>query len=554
MSRNGSGTYSRAVSAYVYGTIISQTDVNAEMDDIATALTASLAKDGQTTPTANLPMGTYRHTGVGAAAARTDYARASQVQDGDLTELASVAGTNTVTATAPISLAAYAVGQVFQFVPANTNTGAVTLNLSSIGAGAVQLRGKALVGSELVAGVPVTVFVTATTPVFEIIGNGAFLMESIRTDIASATTLDLNAVNGRSLNVTGTTATTGITLADGATRILRAAAAWPITHGASLICPGATSYTCAAGDIVLAIGEPAGVVRLAIWKADGTAVVSSGSAKLQDFRLTLTTGLPVTTADVTGATTIYACPYNGNQISLYSGSAWVTRSSAEFSLALGTLTSAKPYDVFCYDNAGTPTLEFLVWTNDTTRATALAYQDGVLVKSGATTRRYLGTFYTTSTTQTSDAVGGRYLWNYYHRIPRKMKAVDATDSWSYSTAAYRQANGSTANQLNFIVGVAEDVVTARVAAIWGGADGTARPAKPGIGVDSTSVNGADMTQLIYATSSQIMACAAFYTGTPSAGRHYLAWLEYGNASGGLFYGDNAVSTGEQAGISGEVFA
>lgn len=272
MSRNGSGTYSRAVAAYVYNTVISQTDVNAEMDDIATALTASIAKDGQTTPTANLPMGTYRHTGVGAAAARTDYARASQVQDGDLTELASVAGTNTVTATAPISLAAYAVGQVFQFVPANTNTGAVTLNLNSIGAGAVQLRGKALVGSELVAGVPVTVFVTATTPVFEIIGNGAFLMESIRTDIASATTLDLNAVNGRSLNVTGTTATTGITLADGATRILRANAAWPITHGASLICPGSASYTCAAGDLVLAIGEPSSVVRLAIWKADGTAV------------------------------------------------------------------------------------------------------------------------------------------------------------------------------------------------------------------------------------------------------------------------------------------
>lgn len=98
-------------------------------------------------------------------------------------------------------------------------------------------------------------------------------LEAIRADIASATTLDLDATLTHSLNVTGTTATTGITLADGSYRILRANAAWPITHGASLICPGSASYTCAAGDLILAIGEPAGVVRLAIWKADGTAVV-----------------------------------------------------------------------------------------------------------------------------------------------------------------------------------------------------------------------------------------------------------------------------------------
>jgi hypothetical protein len=103
-------------------------------------------------------------------------------------------------------------------------------------------------------------------------------LEAPRADIASATTLNLDATTTHSLNVTGTTATTAITLADGATRILRANAAWPITHGASLICPGSASYTCAAGDLILAIGEPAGVVRLAIWKANGTAVVVAASS------------------------------------------------------------------------------------------------------------------------------------------------------------------------------------------------------------------------------------------------------------------------------------
>lgn len=118
-------------------------------------------------------------------------------------------------------------------------------------------------------------------------------------DVASAATIDLdaNAASSDKLRITGTTTTTAITLAEGQTRLLRAAAAWPITHGASLICPGSASYTCAAGDLVLAIGEAAGVVRLMIWKADGTAVSGTG----------LTLGSPV--ASTSGATVTFTAPF-----------------------------------------------------------------------------------------------------------------------------------------------------------------------------------------------------------------------------------------------------
>jgi len=372
-----------------------------------------------------------------------------------------------------------------------------------------------------------------------------------RTDIASAATLDLdgNSATSDYLRVTGTTTTTAITLADGQRRFLIANAAWPITHGASLICPGSTSYTCAAGDIVLAIGEPAGVVRLMIWKGDGTPVVSSGtSAKVNNFRLTLTSGTPVTTSDVTAAGTIYACPYNGNQISLYISGAWVTRSSAQFSLALSALTSGKPYDVFCYDNAGTPTLEFLVWTNDTTRATALAYQDGVLVKSGDSTRRYLGTFYTTSTTTTEDSAVKRFLWNYYNRCARSMKRLEATASWTYTTAAYRQANNSAANQLDFVVGVAEDEVNATLNAGWANSSGSV-VANGGIGVDSTSAI-ASTAAMSQAAANAVSLVAATYSGIPGVGRHYLAWLEYSVAAGTTtWYGASGTL---QSGIAGRV--
>lgn len=111
-----------------------------------------------------------------------------------------------------------------------------------------------------------------------------------------------------------------------------------------------------------------------------------------NFRLSLTSGLSVTTSDVVNAKTIYCTPHNGNVISLYNGTSWILYESNEFSLALGTLTNNIPYDIFCYANSGVPTLEFLAWTNTTTRATSLVSQDGILVKTGATTRRYLGTF------------------------------------------------------------------------------------------------------------------------------------------------------------------
>ena len=45
----------------------------------------------------------------------------------------------------------------------------MTLNISSLGAGAVQLAGSALTGGELAASEPVTVYVSAATPVFQIL-------------------------------------------------------------------------------------------------------------------------------------------------------------------------------------------------------------------------------------------------------------------------------------------------------------------------------------------------------------------------------------------------
>jgi hypothetical protein len=80
MSRNGSGTYALpAGNPVITGTTISTTWANNTLTDIATALTGSLAADGQTTATGPLNMGTQKITNAGTGTAPTDVAVTSQV-------------------------------------------------------------------------------------------------------------------------------------------------------------------------------------------------------------------------------------------------------------------------------------------------------------------------------------------------------------------------------------------------------------------------------------------------------------------------------------------
>lgn len=141
MARNGSGTYSLPQAAFVYDTVISETAVNSNFSDIAAALTQSVSKDGQTTPTAALPMGTYRHTGVGNAQARTDYAAAGQVQDSAFTWCGTAGGTpDALTLTPSPAITAYAEGQEFGFkASSSANTGAATVAISGLDAVAIEV-------------------------------------------------------------------------------------------------------------------------------------------------------------------------------------------------------------------------------------------------------------------------------------------------------------------------------------------------------------------------------------------------------------------------------
>lgn len=136
--RNGAGTYSIPNAPFIFDTVISETPVNGNFSDIANALTASIANDGQTPILANLQMSGYKHTGVAptsGASSRTEYTSTGTMQDGVPLDAGYTGGTSTAyTATLSPAIAAYADKQCFRVI-FNAASGATpTINFNSVGA------------------------------------------------------------------------------------------------------------------------------------------------------------------------------------------------------------------------------------------------------------------------------------------------------------------------------------------------------------------------------------------------------------------------------------
>jgi hypothetical protein len=279
---------------------------------------------------------------------------------------------------------------------------------------------------------------------------------------------------------------------------------------------------------------------------------SNLAASTNDFRLTLTTGTPVTTADVSAAGTIYMTPYKGNSIGCYDGTNWQMVQTTELSVASST-TGSKVFDIFLDYNAGTPQLVTTDWTNDTTRATALTYQDGVLVQTGNTDWRYLGTARTKTASQVDDAEAFRHLWNYYNRVEKDMVVFESTNSWTYSTPTIRQSNANSANQLDFVIGVSEDAISAKCFSSVSNST-LNQTSQTGIGLDSTTTFSSDgqHAYVQQALAGNVLQAVGTYKSIIAEGRHYLSWNEWSGGVTGTWRGDNADINFTNCGIIGSI--
>lgn len=269
------------------------------------------------------------------------------------------------------------------------------------------------------------------------------------------------------------------------------------------------------------------------------------------FRLTLESGVPMSTSNQTAKTTLYftpdpLSPFCG-LISNYESSAWVVRKFGEVSLSLSGYTAAKPYDIFAYVSGETLTLESVVWTNGTTRATALATQDSRRVKNAAADRLYVGTIYTSAAGQCEFSLSGAapklYVSNAFNRRRAVVKVVDASSSWSYDVDAWRQAHGSADNQFSYVACDADCLIDVNVTATME-TPGAGIFAAVGIGIDSTTVNSAAVNTREGLGVWQINGSPqAAYSGRRAAGVHTVAWLEKWISGGNVatFFGNGGGS-------------
>jgi hypothetical protein len=255
-------------------------------------------------------------------------------------------------------------------------------------------------------------------------------------------------------------------------------------------------------------------------------------------RLTLESGVPISLTDQSAQGTLYFTPYNGNEITLYDGADWQHYTFSELSLSLSGYTASKNYDIWAYDSGGSVALDSTVWTDDTTRATALTTQDAIYVKTGDTGKRYLGTIRIKSASQCEDTRLERFVWNYYNRVDRQMY-MKGSGSWSYSTNTWRQANAQSTWEVRFVQGVVEDAVYGELlVTAWVNADGCSI----GLGLDANTphaTSGGTCAYYNFAGQSMWQPVSANAVILPSSpGYHELRWLEIVPTGTVTFYGSD----------------
>lgn len=294
-------------------------------------------------------------------------------------------------------------------------------------------------------------------------------------------------------------------------------------------------------------------------------------------RLTISSGEPVLTSDVTAQTTVYYTPYKHNMARLWNGTNWYTVQFSELSQTLADATKSplaaatgSVYDLFLWNDAGTiRCTRGPAWDTTTSRGTGagttqLQRIDGVWtnqrnITNGPLSNRgvYVGSIATNATGANGEmavmiypnaAAGGSNnridVWNYYNRVPISVTCRDSTDAWTYDTATWRAANNNNANRITAVFGINDSSVHAIYSAMAANTS-AGEIYHAAVGVDSTTafsgVPGGSGPNSSTATNA-----IGQYMGMTGIGLHYFQALEKGAGGGTTSWkGDAGTATSFQ---------
>lgn len=198
-------------------------------------------------------------------------------------------------------------------------------------------------------------------------------------------------------------------------------------------------------------------------------------------RLTPTSGQPQANTSVSGATSIYFSPWNGNEVPLWDGAEMRVTQFAELTLTLNNPNHAANslYPVFYFNNGTTRTIGTgPAWSTATARGTGagtgeLEVVSGVkvnrytmTVRNGASTYSVPARYAThigdilisTTVGQVNWTVTERGIWNRFNPIPFGLYTCpgyndnSANTSYVISATTWTEANGGTGSRVKFILG------------------------------------------------------------------------------------------------------
>ena len=273
---SGTFTINSSGQPVVTGTVISSTVFNAFTADIATGLSTCVLKDGTQTITANIPMSSFKLTGLSAGTASGNSIRYEQVNG-----LVTTAG-DTLYATGAGALARLAIGTARQQLATNS----------------------AATAPEWVASLQ-SILTTTGDTIQTTAANTPARLAASASVAAHATTSDV--WTARETILTGG----AVTFTDIADAPYVGAVAWVYmnaahiwTDGAVFDVQGGANYTAEIGDWVRINAVTVSTFDVTIFKANGTSVVSSvtagmvlqvvSTAKTDTFSTTSTTYTDVT--------------------------------------------------------------------------------------------------------------------------------------------------------------------------------------------------------------------------------------------------------------------
>ena len=290
-----------------------------------------------------------------------------------------------------------------------------------------------------------------------------------------------------------------------------------------------------------------------------------GQTRVCNGRLTLTSATPILTTTVSGATTVYFTPYNGNLVPVWNGTNFIDTIFAEVSQATTDTTkspaavaASSVYDIFGWVSGSTfYATRGPAWTSGTGRGTGvgttqLTRVQGTLVNQysivngpAAGYGTYLGTI-ASNASSTIDFIFGAAasggtaavlnLWNMYNRVQIGTTVTDSGASYSYSSSAWRQARASAGNKISFVSGLAEDSMSVSYSAA-GIATANTKFGSIATGLNSTTTPYgfiAPFTGVNYGSGESSSATVPANI-PPALGINYIAALEVNLDAGGYTF-------------------